>query len=639
RGLDVEALADFGVPRTVTANTWRAGLDQLAGGIAAGDRSPSPYGPGGVALLTGLDDDAVGLFGALAELLRRLDGAVRSLRGEHTMAEWCERLRAALGSLCAVPDADAAQWRTIDATLDALIADTQVIDVAHPAPHGELAALVRARLQAPAGRARFGTGAVTVSSLTALRGVPFRVVCLLGLDGDLTSPPAVSLDDLTGLTPCLGDADPQAEVRAQLLDAVASAGERLLVVTSGFDVRTNGSVPPSTVVSELLEALGWDTDPPASAVAVHARHAWSDASFAALPGSGDRPWSFDTGALDGALARRQAAGADPTTVLDARDRTEVLVADLVDAVEQPCRAYLRGRLGISLPEAPEPVDDLVPLGLTPLGRWARVRELLALAREAPHGLTDDVVAVWADVHRRRGTLPPLRPGDEVVADVRTQASAILSAYEAAAGRPYRAHDVLDVDVAVAGRRVVGRVEHLDGLRAAGPLVIADVGASRLGDKHHLRAWIRLALVALAVPDRRDDLVAVTAGRARSGDRAGSLALVLAPGADPLDVLGCALEVADAADRARVPLFARTSRRLHREGPERAPEDWEGMYGDLTDRWIAFAYDGVAFDGLLAERPTELESAPAFGTGASRVERWAHRVWTCVDATVLERSEP
>ncbi len=54
---------------------------------------------------------------------------------------------------------------------------------------------------------------------------------------------------------CLGDRDRRSEQRAQFLDAVLSAGERLVICSTGFDVRTRAEIPPAVIVSELTEAV------------------------------------------------------------------------------------------------------------------------------------------------------------------------------------------------------------------------------------------------------------------------------------------------------------------------------------------------------------------------------------------------
>ena len=62
-------------------------------------------------------------------------------------------------------------------------------------------------------------------------------------------------DDLVAAAPELGDPDPRAEVRQSLLEAVLAAGDHLIVVRDGHDVRTNQEVPRSVVVAELFDAV------------------------------------------------------------------------------------------------------------------------------------------------------------------------------------------------------------------------------------------------------------------------------------------------------------------------------------------------------------------------------------------------
>ena len=103
--------------------------------------------------------------------------------------------------------------------------------------------LIDERLESLPGRPDYFRGGITVSSLTPLRWIPFRVVCLLGMDQPAFGSMSAPGDDLAAASPELGDPDPRAEMRQSLLEAVLAAGDHLIVLRDGHDVRTNQEIP------------------------------------------------------------------------------------------------------------------------------------------------------------------------------------------------------------------------------------------------------------------------------------------------------------------------------------------------------------------------------------------------------------
>ena len=91
--------------------------------------------------------------------------------------------------------------------------------------------------------------------MTPLRWVPFRIVCVLGLDQEFMSSPAADAADLVAESPQLGDPDPRAESRQSLLEIVLAAREHLIVVRDGHDVRSSHELPRVVPAAELFDAV------------------------------------------------------------------------------------------------------------------------------------------------------------------------------------------------------------------------------------------------------------------------------------------------------------------------------------------------------------------------------------------------
>lgn len=100
------------------------------------------------------------------------------------------------------------------------------------------------------------TGRVTFAAMSSLRGLPFRVVCVLGLDDGAWPSVVRPLEfDLMARRPRRGDRQRRLDERNTFLDLLLSARERLHLSHTGRSARDNGVRPPSVLVSELLDGL------------------------------------------------------------------------------------------------------------------------------------------------------------------------------------------------------------------------------------------------------------------------------------------------------------------------------------------------------------------------------------------------
>ena len=147
-------------------------------------------------------------------------------------------------------------------------------------------------------------------------------------------------------------------MRQAVLEAVLAAGEQLIVIRSGHDVRTSHVIPPPVVVAELIDTLSAMVDPShrsavlASPEVIHPRQTFDERYF--TPGAiVEGPWSFDAEDRTSALARRSRPPEDARTFLRAPlpvpDVAEIDLAALHRFFRHPVRAFLEQRLGLRLP--------------------------------------------------------------------------------------------------------------------------------------------------------------------------------------------------------------------------------------------------------------------------------------------------
>ncbi len=641
-GLDGSQQTAFGLPADLKVHTWRAGLDQLLLGAVMGDRLlRSEGGTAHLAALAhpGIEGDLVGLVGKLADLVEDLQHFSSAFSQVTTPAEWCWELSNSVQKMCQLPEDQAWQWQRFDSQITGLLEEAEVGGRSQSAPVSahDMAEFFRARLVGSAGRVRFGTGSVTVSSLTAQRGVPHRVIVIHGLDDDLGAGTGRA-DDLIAAQPCLGDRDQRSELRAQLLDAVMAASERLIIINTGRDITSNEEVPPAVPLAELadlIDATAMPANPRDAAVSMqitvqHPRHGWGPLNFQAgkmLPGV---PWGFQPSDLEAAVMR-QSRGNKPTAdelwaELSAEHpllRSPVIsIESLERTLRNPLRTYLSDRLGVTLLESSEEVEDLIPLSVAGLDRWRLRKALLDERLRVGSRWGVEEVESWTQTQRVRGQVPPFIFGSAAVADA---AQVIDGLLETAFGdrmsdldQPASQHEV-EVDL---GRVQIHGV--IGGIRGS---QILSIHPGTLRADHILSGWIRLLALACAVPEVAWKMKLVGLG---PNKKPTSMVMSTEDKDTAFEAISAVVALHQIAAQIPVVALARTAMALALEGVGAARSAWEGHRGapgERDDLWVRFAYGNLDFGDLFDRPPTRFEQGPDWSQGNSQLERWSHRIWS------------
>ena len=649
-GIDAGHRVPLGLPAELTSNTWRSAIDRLMLGAAITDDGRA-LTIGDVVPLGVEGDDAV-VAGRFADLLWHLARVASEAGIPRPVGEWIELLREWTETLFATTR-DTAWQRESLLSLLADVADSATAGdqmSSSPLEFVDVRRLLADRLVGAPGRPDFFRGGVTISSMTPLRNIPHRVMCVLGLDQAAFGAASVDGDDLAAANPIVGDRDPRAEVRQSLLEVVLAAGDRLVVLRDGHDVRTNQEIHRAVAVAELRDAVVGIVDPTEQEAfarrleITHPRQPFDELCFRPGAIDPDRPWGFDGGALAGALARRRRSDVvEP--FLSARlepDRSTVIeLEDLHRFLKHPVRRFLEGRLGIRLPSSEDAVSGLFPVNLAALDLW-RVGDRLLSAR-----LDGVNVSEWERVERQLGTLPPAVLGDAKVAELveivdRLMGVAGEHGFRSGPGESHR------VDVALGdGTRIVGSVLGRLDPATPGP---ARVQFTRAKPEHRVAAWLDLMALVAGDPTRPWRAVAVNRGAGQKKQPEIVDIVPTVPLAPPvrsgdLDPGGSAEGRRDAAIRALevavdcfrrgssepIPLFAKLSRAVHL-GTQKS-SDWLDFAGfaEGNEAPNTFVYGGFELDDLMSI-PAE-DDDPA-GSGG-RVERFARHLHQTIDDSIRD----
>ena len=482
-GLDRSDRSRFGL-ETVDQNTIGAGLDRLLLGIAMSeDGSPLI---GGVLPLDGVDSSRITAVGSLAELVDQLSRIAQFAVAQRTVSEWAQFVRDAATTLFD-PGPDES-WQ-----LSALVATAadlgELADVERTWAFGDLLAFLREAADRTPRHNSFGSGSLMVTDLDLARGVPHRVVVVVGLD-EHTFPHVSRMDgdDHLASDPHPLDPDRRRLDHQGFLDAVLAAQERLIIIGQGFDPHTNTRIPVAPAILDLAQAVS-ATAPRSreSLIVSHGLYPYSAASFTGPVASFDRS----------AYAAATALPAPPAASWRAGDSCEpapsaVSLRDLLAFLRHPARELVKVRCGLPVYDSDEWTGDL-PIELDGLGRWDIGNRMLTAVR-----LGDGIESVIA-AERARGTVPPGALGDAVIDTVSEQVRSCVAAAETLPQGPTVTHDaqVTIGEWALTGTiSTVGNDVRLVRFSSPTPAV-------------RLEAWISLLLLQMADPTQTWTATAVT----------------------------------------------------------------------------------------------------------------------------------
>ena len=414
-GLDAQHRGQHQAPQD-DAYTWRFAIDRLLLGHASG----SDEDIAGVAPWPQLEGSALAALDTLLRLLRVLQRSQAALSEALPPAAWRERLLALLDALIPTAPSAPRSQRALDrlrSLIDQFARDAERAEFQQPVP----AEVVRAHFAAVLGeadtRAPLLTGGISFGRMVPMRLLPFRVICLLGMnDGDFPRrDPAAGLNRLTAELGTErrrhGDRSTREDDRFLFLQLFASAQEVLYLSWLGADARDGSVREPSVLVSELLAtAAAYHGDPKAATKLVvrHPLQPFAAAAFGAVGEGEPDPRRFSyrrqwRPAVDSLAGQRQTLAPWIAGELPADEQKEpeaVSIDDLRRLFTDPAGQFLRHRLGMRLPEAAGQDSDLEPL-LSPghgLDKHALQQQVFEAA------LADDTLRLYERL-RARALLP------------------------------------------------------------------------------------------------------------------------------------------------------------------------------------------------------------------------------------------
>jgi len=377
-GLDPTHRQKWGVPSSLpnaAQNTWAYGLQRLLLGYAAGQAEGLVPWQGVLPLpqVAGLSALKVGY---LAQWLEAVRISLEQLNDDHTPAAWCAVLNDLMARFFeADNEADERMLLRLQQELTQWQSLCDQAGLSEPMPLTVVREHWLSGLESAGLQQRFFGGGVQFSTLMPMRAIPFKGVCLLGMNDGAYPRQSTPRDfDLMTAHWRAGDRSRREDDRYLFLEAFLSAREKLYISWQGRRSTDNQKMPPSVLVSQLRDALKARFTPESPAD-LQPLQAFSAKYF--QPGSKFVTYADDWEKAQLHRTRLQATHQDspqenplPLTL------TDWPLKECMRLLKQPVEVYWRSRLGVQLNGPEEALLDDENFGLEGLDRYGVGRALL-----------------------------------------------------------------------------------------------------------------------------------------------------------------------------------------------------------------------------------------------------------------------
>jgi exodeoxyribonuclease V gamma subunit len=402
-GIDADHRARLGLP-AFAENSWRQGLDRMLLGCAMQPTAHDLFA--GILPFDEIEGSDALLLGNFVEFVERLFSLARDFATPRSLARWQNDFATAIDNLFAADDSTQRELNHLRVAL----ADLGEISVASGNDDAVPLPIVQEELEHLLNESSLGaaflSGGMTFCALKPMRSIPFKVVCLLGLNDTAYPRRERNIEfDLIAQNPQRGDRRLREDDRALFLEALLSARDVFYLSYLGQSLRDNKDLPPSVLVSELLDYVsrrfGFE-----KFVIKHPLQAFSAGNF-----RGDDPRRFSY-SVDNSTAGRIAESdrIDSRPFLErplaeaGAEWREVEIVRLIEFFAHPAKFFVRNRLGIDLPRGREEREDREPFALHSLENYKIGERLVADVLEG----IDPSEAF--SIVQASGVLPPAESG-------------------------------------------------------------------------------------------------------------------------------------------------------------------------------------------------------------------------------------
>lgn len=469
-GLDAAHKDSFGLP-AIDLNTWQHGLNRLLLGVAQRDEQ-LPFS--GIYSADEVEGMALNTLNKLIEFIDVLARYKAKLQVDAPLNEKADILKELLSAVYSDEGEQSWDLLVLQKVLDTLIKHYDNGDYQQAVSQRIVSYLVKQGIQEKGVGQRFLVGQVNFCTLMPMRAVPFKVVCMLGLN-DADYPRTVQpigFDLVPYSKRQKGDRSRKLDDRYLFLEAILSARENLYISYIGRSCFDNQPRMPSTLVSELLEYIArsfefadQDTHLKLPEALINYQHLqpFNPAYYLTTNKEGNKSQTGGEQKENKLLVTQlhsynpvwmptQPVNPEPQQALSVQPESSVELTQFIRSICQPHESFYQQSLGLRLPQFNDIAKDEEPFSLDALSRYFYLDEILeASIQETPLNQAQIM---------QRGELPQAHVGDLVFESMQHRVDALAGQVKA----HIQGDEALpvEVNIKIANTTLEGWLNHIYG---------------------------------------------------------------------------------------------------------------------------------------------------------------------------------
>ncbi|MCK5828993.1 MAG: exodeoxyribonuclease V subunit gamma [Methylococcales bacterium] len=350
----------------LSQNTWQATLDRLLMGYAVGSEEVFIDG---VLPYRDIEGTSAQALGGLNDFLQLLFKASDELKRPTSLNNWNHRFYYYADRLLSVKtQSEQLERQQINEILEDLtgkITSVHTDDISVEV----MIAWLESRVSESKSSNGFLRGQLTFCSMLPMRSIPFKVIALLGInEGEFPKIDRNPTFDLIGQNFRPGDRSRRADDRYQFLEILLSARQQLIITYRGLSLQNNDDIPPSVVISELVDVLE-NYYQLTDLITKHPLQAFSHHYFS----ENSELFSYSKTNYDTAIAldeNKQEVEQWWQGKLDIKTSNIININDLFVFYRQPQQYFLQKKLGVCFTGITADIEEREPFKLDPLDAYA-----------------------------------------------------------------------------------------------------------------------------------------------------------------------------------------------------------------------------------------------------------------------------
>ncbi len=374
-GIDGTHRKEIGLPEQ-HENTWYAGLDQLFLGFAMEPQKQELFK--GIIPNISIDEGDTPLLEKLTWFIEKLIYFSKELETDRPLSAWSDLLLTFISTFLKGAQSSSQSIELLRKHILSLNEQGSAVSFSLPLSFSVIREFLQRGLSKKQYGSGFITGGVTFCTLLPMRNIPFKVVCLIGMN-HATFPRKERSTSFNVMhsNPLIGDRSLRKEDRYCFLEALLSARQTFIIIYQGRNCSDNSIIQPATPVTELIDYIqkNFSIDSHTDASIVnhitwkHRLNAFSEEYF--LPTS-HKYFSYSKANFEATQKQSLAHTPQKITPISVPLESPVKTISLQQLCAfffHPVKHFLKNQLGIFPPQITDSLRDEEPFTLEGLSSY------------------------------------------------------------------------------------------------------------------------------------------------------------------------------------------------------------------------------------------------------------------------------